>query len=172
MSEATLMMALRFVHIISGALWVGTVFFLAMYLIPTVRALGPNGGRILQELQKRRFPVYMVSLPGLVLLSGIAMYVHASMITGGAFNRSHMGVALGIGGVLTLIAMIIGGAVSGRSAEALTKLDTDIQAAGGTPSAIQAQEMLRLQARLAASSKTVVVLVLLTTTLMAIARYL
>ena len=37
---------------------------------------------------------------------------------------------------------------------------------------MQAQEISRLQAKLAASSKTVVVLVLLTTTLMAIARYL
>jgi hypothetical protein len=62
--------------------------------------------------------------------------------------------------------------VTSRSADALTKLDTDIQATGGTPSAIQAQEISRLQAKLAASSKTVVVLVLITTTLMAIARYL
>ena len=172
MSEASLMMALRFVHIISGALWVGAIVFLAMYLIPTIRALGPNGGRIMQELQKRRFPVYMAVLPGLVLLSGIPMYIHASMISEGAFNRSHMGIAIGIGGVLALIATIIGGGVAGRSADALTKLDTVVQSTGGTPSATQTQEILRLQARLAAGSKTVVVLVLLTTALMAIARYL
>ncbi|MEO5815062.1 MAG: hypothetical protein ABIT20_07270 [Gemmatimonadaceae bacterium] len=165
-------MTLRLVHIISGALWVGAVVFLAMYLIPTIRALGPNGGRILQQLKMRRFPLYMGSLPGLVLLSGIAMYVHASMITRGAFNRSHTGMALGIGGVLALLATIIGGAVAGRSADALTALDTDVQTTGGTPSATQTQEMLRLQARLASGSKTVVVLVLLTTALMAIARYL
>jgi len=172
MTEATLMMGLRLVHIISGVLWVGAVVFLALYLIPTIRALGPNGGRILQELQKRRFPVYMGALPGLVLLSGIPMYVHASMISNGAFNRSHMGIALGLGGVLALIATIVGGAVAGRSADALTKLDTVVQSTGGTPSAAQTQEMLRLQSRLAAGSKTVVVLVLLTTALMAIARYL
>jgi uncharacterized membrane protein len=172
MSEATLLMALRFVHIIAGALWVGTAFFLATYLIPTVRAFGPSGGRILQELQKRRFPMYMGLVPGLALLSGIAMYVHSSMTTKGAFNRSHMGMAMGIGGVFALLAMIIGGAVAGRSADALTKLDTDLQTTGGTPSAMQTQELLRLQARLASSSKAVVVLVLLTTALMAIARYL
>jgi hypothetical protein len=172
MSEATLLMALRFVHIITGALWVGTVFFLAVYILPTIRALGPGGGRILQELQKRRFPLLMGLAPGLAILSGIAMYARAAMITKGAFSRSHMGIALGIGGVLALLAMIIGGAVAGRSADALTKLDTDVQAAGGTLSAAQTQEMVRLQAKLASSSRTVVVLVLLTTALMAIARYL
>ncbi|MEO8620583.1 MAG: hypothetical protein ABI625_05930 [bacterium] len=171
-SEAALMIVLRLVHIISGALWVGAVLFLAIYIVPIVRASGADGSRLLQGMEQRRFPLYMGALPGLAVLSGIGLYQRALSVSHDTFGRSHMGMALGLGGGLALIALIIGGAVAGRSAGALTKLDTQIQAAGGVPSAAQTQEILRLQAKLATGSKTVAVLVLITTALMAAARYL
>jgi uncharacterized membrane protein len=166
------MIALRLVHIISGVLWVGAVLFLAIYIIPFMRASGADGGRLLQSMAQRRFPLYMGLFPGLAVLSGIGLYQRALSVSHYTFGRSHTGMALGLGGGLALIAMIVGGAVAGRSADALTKLDTQIQAAGGVPSAAQTQEMLRLQAKLAAGSKIVAVLVLITTALMAAARYL
>jgi len=71
--------------------------------------------------------------------------------------------------------LVAGTRSSLRPSHACPRIDDHegrVQSTGGTPSAMQAQEISRLQAKLAASSKTVVVLVLLTTTLMAIARYL
>jgi hypothetical protein len=173
MNEATLMTLLRLVHITSGALWVGTVFFLAFYIVPIIREAGPaNGAEILKGLDKRRFGPYMGLLPGLAIVSGIVMYQRALSLTHHAFGRSPMGIALGIGGGLALVAAIIGGAVAGRTADALTKLGNAPLAAGAAHSPEQTQNVLRLQAKLAWSSKTVAILLLLTTALMAAARYL
>jgi len=166
------MIVLRLIHIISGVLWVGAVLFLAVYIIPFMRTSGAGGAQLLHSMAARKFPAYMGVLPGLAILSGIGLYQRALSVSHYTFGRSHMGIALGLGGGLALISMIIGGAVAGRSADALTNLDTEIQAAGGVPSAAQTQETLRLQAKLAAGSKTVAVLVLITTALMAAARYL
>jgi uncharacterized membrane protein len=173
MNEATLMTLLRLVHIISGAVWVGTVFFLAFYIVPIIRESGPaSGAQILRGLEKRRFGPYMGVLPGLAILSGIVMYQRALSLTHHAFGRSPMGIALGIGGALALVAAVIGGAVAGRTADALTKFGNTALAAGVAYSPEQTENALRLQAKLAWSSKTVAVLLLLTTALMAAARYL
>jgi uncharacterized membrane protein len=172
MSEAAIMISLRLVHIISGALWVGAILLLAAFLVPAVRSSGAGGAQVMQELVKRRFHVYMGALPALVVLSGFTMYLRLTILTHGAFARTPVGIALGTGGSIALVALIIGGAVVGRTVNALTTLGAQLQTTGGPPSPAQHQEVQRLQARLAASAKVVSVLVLVTTSLMATARYL
>ena len=44
------MALLRFVHIFSAIFWVGTTLFLVLFLEPTVRSLGPDGGKFMQRL--------------------------------------------------------------------------------------------------------------------------
>ncbi|MFI5281426.1 MAG: hypothetical protein ACHQU1_13095 [Gemmatimonadales bacterium] len=172
MTESAIMIALRLVHIISGVLWVGAVYFLALFLVPSVRAAGPGGAQIMQELMKRRLPVYLAGLPGLAVLSGLTMYLRASMLTHWQFPHTPQGTALAIGGTFALIGMIIGGAVTGRTAEALTNLGARIQLAGGSPSPEQMQDVQRLQAKLQTSSRLVAAILFVTLCMMASARYL
>ncbi|MEP6619607.1 MAG: hypothetical protein ABJE47_09835 [bacterium] len=171
MDQAALMMTLRVIHIVAGVLWVGAVALLAFFISPAIAASGPAGGRIMQEITRRKIGPYMGAMPGLVLLSGLAMYGYQSAITHGAFSHSHFGMTLGIGGAVALVAGIIGGAVTGRTAQALEKLGTSMQAAGAAPGAEQQQELKRLQDRLVSSARVVSVLTLIATALMAIARY-
>ena len=172
MSESAIIIALRLLHIISGSLWVGAVFYQAVFLAPSMRRAGPSGRTILQELMRRRLHLYLASLPGLVLLSGLTMFILASMKSGGAFARSPMGVAISAGAVFAIIGGVIGGAVSGRSAAALNTLGTAVASAGSNPTADQGQEILRLQTKLESSNKIVATLLLIATALMAMARYL
>lgn len=166
------MISLRLIHILFGAMWVGAVMVVTLYLLPAIRAAGPAGGQVMQEFVKRKFHVYMASLGGLTVLAGITMYVRDSRGTNGAFGASPAGMALGAGGVLGLVALIIGGAVSGRTVEALSNLDAQVQASGAPPSPAQAQEMQRLQARVGTSTRVVATLLLISTALMAASRYL
>ena len=171
MNEATLMMALRLVHIVTGILWVGATFFFAMYLAPAMLAMGPAGGRVMQELMKRRLSLFMATMPGLVLISGFAMYGRLSVVTHGEFARSHSGMALGLGAVLAIIGGIIDGAVTGRTALALEKLG-GILSSVGPPSTDQLKELARLQQKLVSSGRSSSAFLIAAVALMAVARYL
>src|SRR5512132_1177730 len=50
MMSPALLYALRFTHIVVGVFWVGTIVFVAFYLLPTMRAVGPAAGPVMQEL--------------------------------------------------------------------------------------------------------------------------
>ncbi len=48
------MVAMRLIHIGLGVFWAGAIFFIVLFLEPSVRAAGPDGARVMQGLQQRR----------------------------------------------------------------------------------------------------------------------
>ena len=61
-----LLVMLRLLHVGLGVFWAGTIFFIVLYLEPSVRAAGPAGGAVMQGLQERRL---MTVLPVVALLT-------------------------------------------------------------------------------------------------------
>jgi uncharacterized membrane protein len=171
--DQTLTLVLRFIHIVGGVFWVGAAFLMVGFIFPTVRETGPAGGRFMQELmQRRRLSVFMNAAAGLTMLSGFIMYGRLMAATDGAWGETRAAMTLGIGGLATILAAIIGGAIVGRGGQRLAKLGAAIQASGGPPSAEQTAEMSRLQARMGRAMRVVAVLLLVAVTSMATARYL
>src|SRR5882724_8157315 len=79
MSTATNVYLLRTVHVAVGAIWVGAVVFIAAFLVPSVRAAGPAGGAVMQQLmQARRLPLWIMAAALLTVLSGLGLYGHNS----------------------------------------------------------------------------------------------
>src|SRR5688572_25712310 len=170
--DQTLTLVLRFIHIVGGVLWVGAAFLMVGFIFPTVRETGAQGGRFMQELmQRRRLSVYMNTAAGLTMLSGIIMYARMAAATNGAWAESRAGMTIGIGALATILAAIIGGAIVGRGGQRLAKLGASIHASGSPPSAEQAAEMGRLQARMGRAMRVVALLLLVAVTTMAIGRY-
>ncbi len=59
--SGTTIILLRLIHILSGVFWVGSVLFVARFLLPTLRAVGPAGGPVMQQLtQVRKLPSFMM----------------------------------------------------------------------------------------------------------------
>jgi uncharacterized membrane protein len=171
--DQTLTLVLRFIHIVGGVFWAGAVFLMVGFIFPTVRDTGAAGGRFMQEvMQRRRLSVFMNSAAGLTMLSGFIMYGRIMAATDGAWGGTRAGMTFGIGGLATIVAAIIGGAIVGRGGQRLAKLGATIQASGGPPSAEQTAEMSRLQARMGRAMRVVAVLLLVAVTSMATARYL
>jgi hypothetical protein len=164
--------ALRFIHIVGGVFWVGAVFMTAAFIFPSVRDAGPQGGAFMQQLQRRRLPVYINIAAGLTMLSGFILYGRAIAATDGAFARSTFGMVLGVGAVATILAAGFGGAFISRSGIRLAKLGESIQASGRPPSPEQVAEMGALQARMGKGMRIVAVLLTVAVTAMATARYL
>jgi uncharacterized membrane protein len=170
--DQTITLLLRLVHIVGGVFWVGAVFMMVGFIFPTVRETGPTGGRFMQELmQRRRLSVFMNSAAGLTMLSGFIMYGRMIAATDGAWAGTRAGMTFGIGGLATVLAGIIGGAVVGRGAAQLGKLSQAAQASGGAPSPEHAAEIGRLQARMTKAMRAVAVLLLVAVAAMAMGRY-
>jgi hypothetical protein len=170
--DQTLTLVLRFIHIVGGVFWVGAVFLQVGFIFPTIQETGATGGRFMQELmRRRRLPVYMNAAAGLTMLSGIIMYARMAAMTNGAWAETRAGMTFGIGGLATIVAAIIGGAVVGRGAKRLAAIGGSVQASGGPPSAEQSAEITSIQGRMWGAMRVVAALLLFAVTSMAIARY-
>src|SRR5687767_4589545 len=115
--DQTVTLVLRFVHNVGGVFWVGAVFLMVGFIFPTVREAGPQGGRFMQALMQRRLSVFMNTAAGLTMLSGFIMYGRILAATSGAWGGTRAGMTLGLGGLATVIAAIIGGSVVGRGGQ-------------------------------------------------------
>jgi hypothetical protein len=173
MSESTLMIGLRLIHIICGVFWTGTAMTMAWFLLPASRAMGPPGGAFMQQLMfKQKLRNFVGAAMALTVLSGLTMYIRLSMITNGAWAASRMGMVLGIGAVAAIIAGGIGGVVVGRHGKRLMELGTTVQATGGPPTDAQRGEMESLQGKIYGGFRVIAVLLVIAVAAMASARYL
>jgi uncharacterized membrane protein len=172
MSSGTLLL-LRLLHIVTGVVWVGAVTLLTLLILPSLRAAGPAGGAVMQQLtQVRRMPLWLMAGSVLTLVSGIGLYWHDSGgFQSSAWLGSGSGRMFGLGGVLAIAGAAIGMIVNGPAAKRLGELMGQIQSAGRPPSADQSAELQRLQGRLSSVGMLVMILLLLATAAMAVARY-
>jgi uncharacterized membrane protein len=163
---------LRLVHLVVGVAWAGAVIFIAAFLLPAIRATGPSGGTVLSELtQVRHMPNYLMGGVILTILSGIALYWNDSMGFSSQWMSTGPGMTFAFGGALGIIVAILGMAVNAPTAKRMGALLAAVQASGGPPSADQAAETQRLQARLLTAMRAAAILLLLATTAMSVARY-
>jgi len=166
-----MLILLRLIHIVFGVFWVGTAIFNAVFLIPAVRALGPAGGRVMQELTRRKLPAYFAVAGVLTVLSGIGLYWRDSAGFANEFMRSGGGMTFGIGGALAILTILLGIFVISPAAKRAGDLGASIAASGKPPSPEQVAEMQGLQAKLGSMGGLAAGLLTLTAIAMAVARY-
>jgi uncharacterized membrane protein len=74
-----LILFLRIVHILAGALWVGAAVAYFAFFGPTVKSMGAAGGQFMQHLMERRkYPIFMTVASALTILAGVPLYLSAS----------------------------------------------------------------------------------------------
>ena len=163
---------LRVLHIGVGAFWVGSVVFVAVFLAPTLRAVGPGAAPVMGHLvQVRRLPIVLLTSAWVTLLSGAALAWHDAGPLGFRWFSVGPGRVFGLGAVLALIATLIGMAFNVPTARRIGAISGRAQAAGGPPSAEDQLELGRLHARMAKASNVAAVLLVLALMAMAVARY-
>ena len=165
-----MLLLLRLVHIIAGVFWVGSVLFVTFTLMPAIRAAGPPGAAIMQQLG-RRMPVLMMTASLLTIAAGIWLMMIVSGRAPGVWMRTGMGRTFAFGGGLAILTFIGGAAVNMPLARRMTAIGSAAAKRGGPPTPDEAAELQRLQARLAASSVVIAIALLIATAAMAVARY-
>jgi hypothetical protein len=163
---------LRLVHIISGVFWVGSVMFTSLLLAPTLRALGPGAGPVMNQLVKvRKLPMVMMASALLTVGAGLWLFLIDMNVSDGAFMRSRSGQTFSAGAVFAILAFVLGMAVNAPTAKRIGAISAAVAARGGPPNAEEQAEMQRLNGRMTTASQIVMVLLILATGAMAIARY-
>jgi uncharacterized membrane protein len=161
---------LRLAHIMSGTLWVGASIFIALFLEPTVRAAGAEGGRFMSRLTTETPLVKYMTFASLVtVLTGVLLYGLDSGF-GLTWITSREGLIFSVGSVAGLVAYATGQFVVSPTAQRIGALGQEMAMAGGPPSNVQMSEMSALQARAARSGRFEFVLMVLSVAGMAGAR--
>lgn len=104
----TLQLIARILHIGFGVFWAGTIFFVVFLLEPSIRSVGPDGGKVMLALQKRNFMTILPVAAGLTILSGFYLYWISSGGLAPGWMVSSFGITLTIGAISSLVGFVIG----------------------------------------------------------------
>lgn len=163
---------LRILHVLGGVIWTGTMVFMAFFLLPSARAMGPAAGPFINHLmQVRKLPVYMLVIGLVTVLSGYWLYWHNAVTFGSEWLASGQGKVFGIGAVLATIGWLLGFFVSRPTANKIGMLAAQLAAADSPPSPALRTELGALQARMSKVSMLIAALLITATIAMAVARY-
>ncbi len=165
-------LSIRVLHVLLGALWVGAVAITALFLDPTVREMGPEGGRMMGILQRRGFQRTILIVATLTVLTGVWLLWRLSGGFSSSFMGSRAGVVLSTGGLLGTIALLIGAHVVTPTGKRLGALGARLAEAGTPPSPEDLADVARLQRRLTVALRIVATLVSVTVALMALGPHL
>lgn len=160
-----LQLILRFVHVSFGAMWVGMMAFQTFFLMPSLGEVGPDGGKIMGALMRRRIPVIMSVIALLTIISGIWLFQRLSGGNPAALVATPMGKGFAFGGAAALIALLYGIIVLRPAMMRSMKL-----AAAGDPTL--GPEIQRLRAQGVRGAKIVAGLLFFALAAMSVARYL
>ncbi|HEX9579827.1 MAG TPA: hypothetical protein VF970_01855 [Gemmatimonadales bacterium] len=165
------MIVMRILHVGLGVFWAGALIFAALFLEPSVRAAGPEGGKVMQALLQRGFLNIMPVVAFLTIVSGIGMYsVVDPSFRMWMFSGFHF--ALAFGGLVSIVAFVIGVFVMRPT---VLKAGALAQAAAQVPEGpgreAQMAEAQRLRRRAAVLGRVVAGLLSVTVLAMAVARY-
>ncbi|HET9514544.1 MAG TPA: hypothetical protein VFO95_11510 [Gemmatimonadales bacterium] len=165
-----LVLILRLLHVGLGVFWVGAVLFVTFLLLPAMGEAGPAAGAVMAGLQKRRMMEILPLVAVITIISGFWLYGrNAGGIDGWAGTR--VGIALGTGGLLATIALVLGFVVvRPASIRATTLLAEVTQVPEGPERASRMAAAQELRLRSIKWSRIIAVLLIVTTALMAVAQ--
>lgn len=173
MSFATLVfLALRIVHVLLAALWLGSVALVVLFVLPASKETGAAAAPMMGAIGRRGLNRYMGALGGVTVLTGIYLFWR---FTGGfspELSASRGAMVFGTGGIAGILSVIIGGAVAGRNAARMEALGAK---AGALPEGAERAALMTQSAaardRALAGARIVLVLQMIALACMAIGHY-
>jgi len=168
-----MLVVLRLLHIVLGAYWAGTVIFTALYLEPSVRAVGPPGGQVMAQLVKRGHLNVLPVAALITVLTGVELLRRVSAGFDPVWMASRMGIALSVGAAAALVAFVVGVFVMrATTLKVMALAQTAMQVPEGPARESQLAATQPLRRRATVALRWVTALLVVTVVTMAVARYL
>jgi len=167
-----MLILLRFIHIVGGVFWAGTMIFAAVFLEPSVREAGPDGAKVMLGLIRRKYMIVMPLVAALTILAGVGLLEQVS----GGFHPEWMssptGITLSVGALIAILAFLIGVFFVRPAATRLAVLMPQaMQSPEGPARDALMAEAQGLRTRLRRGGRVVATMLGVTTIAMAVARY-
>jgi uncharacterized membrane protein len=167
-----LLILLRGIHIVCGALWIGAAIVYLFFIKPSVKAIGPAGPQFMQNLaDRRRYPIFMMSISLLTVLAGGALYLYASGGFSLAWITTGPGLGFTIGSLAALVAFFAGAFGIGPTSAQMGTLGGQISASGKAPTPEQMSQLQALEKKLSRLETIDFVFLTISMVTMATARY-
>lgn len=161
----------RIIHVLGGVIWVGSMFFMSVFLVPSMTEAGPEAGKVMAALNRRKWMIIIPIIALLTMLSGIWLLWRVSSGFNPAYMHSGPGRTYQLGGGLAILGFVVGLTMTRPAMVKVGKLTAEIaNAAPDRREAIMA-EIQRARARGALGSKIIGFLLIAAATLMALGRY-
>ena len=167
----------RIFHIGAGVAWVGSVYFLVVFVQPTSAAIGPAAAPFMTELLgARRLVDRILVLAGVTILAGLILYLKDMNAVGGFGDwvGSSEGLVFTIGGLCAIAAAAIGAFGTRPAVGELLAVGRKIGQAsqeGGAPSADLTARVPVLQGKMKVFARVSFALLIVAVLAMATARY-
>ena len=162
---------LRLVHIVCTVIWAGGMIYFAVFVVPAVRTLGPDGTKFIQQLAgTNKLPIVMNVSAILSIVTGILLM---QKLLGGiqpALFRSTHGVLIVIGALLAVTGFIIGLSINLPAARRMNFIKKIVARSGAGSG--QLEELERLRSRSFAATRVIAILLFGSLVLMSLVKYL
>ena len=157
MSDIAPLLVARAVHVVASTIWVGGAVLVAVFVLPAVR----------------RLPEVLLGLGVLTLASGAYLLWVASSGLKPEWFHSRAGWSYtSSGAAAALLASLIGLLINIPMARRIAKLTNEVKASGTAPTVAQAEMLRRRTQWLLRGTRAVATLIVASSALMAVARYL
>lgn len=168
----TLFLAVRVLHVLLAALWLGATGFVAFFVMPSLRETWPAPGPMMGAIARRGINPFMGALGGITVLTGIWLYWR---FTGGfdpALSATRAAMVFGTGGAAGILAVVLDGAVVGRNAKNMgTLAGKAMSMPEGPERAVLMAQAAAARQRAARAGQILLVLQIVALALMAIGHY-
>jgi hypothetical protein len=166
------MILFRIIHIASAILWFGAAVFYSAFVGPSLRSLGPQGGRIFNLLvRQQKAVIFFLVVSTSTIVAGGFLYWRDSGGFDAEWMQTGFGIGLTVGAVAGLISWLLVLLVLAPTSYRLTALGEQIAAVEGAPSREQMASFRALQSRLNGYSLLNIASLAIATLAMSTARY-
>lgn len=168
----TTFLTIRVLHVVAAALWLGGAALAAYFLLPALRDLGPDAGKTVAALQRRRFLSYIPATAGVTVVTGFWLYWRFTAGFDPVMSRSSAGMMFGVGGILGLVTAALGDLLVARRMRGAVALATQ---AAAMPDGAEKTALLQtaglLRAAAGGAAKLIVLFILAVMVLMTLGHY-
>lgn len=163
--------AARIIHVLGGVIWVGSMFFVSMFLIPSVTEAGPDGAKVMAGMAKRKWMIVVPIIALLTMLSGIWLFWRVSMGFNSAYMSSGPGRTYSLGGTMAIIGFLIGITVTRPAMMKIGRLTASLANASPAERETIMSEVEKTRTRGERWGRVIAFLLIGAATLMALGRY-
>src|SRR5689334_6321778 len=171
MSDQTYIVILRLLHIGFGLFWAGSALFFALFLMPSLKASGPEGVKFMQTLGRSGYPIAAMISAIITIVSGFLLIWKLSAGFEPIWFQSWYARVLTTGASMAFIAFIIGFTVNRPSAAKMNKISLAIAKQGTPPTAGQLNEMMALRKKIFIGTNYMAILLVIAIAGMSVFRY-